>query len=217
MDFHDWMNKNKISLEEYVRMRRDTPSIDRSIDLSIGPDDLPQLAKEASQYGVDSDALMDALGRYEEHPEDSEIEEVALGLLEAIVDREAAQEKIAGRSVERTNSIPDSLLFLITARLVEASSVPIALSILVSSVLGIIEGHKPRSSSKQPEARQLAAILLAGDQSLSNRAVADAVGVSNSTISRWKSDQNFQKEVSAFGNIQNIEPLLRRLRKGTKP
>ena len=61
-----------------------------------------------------------------------------------------------------------------------------------------------------PHQQEMAAFLLARDDTLSNRALSKAVGVSTSTISRWKNDQEFNDYVY---KIRSDPEALRRTEK----
>lgn len=218
MDLEAAIKKSRLSLEEYVQVCRQFPGFRRTIEIEERVGHLEGLIEEAAKFGVNKKAMQGALfsgfaGEVHGDVEERDVYEVALGLLEAILIKEKVNPKFSGHAVGRGQAIPDSVVCHLATALVESCASsdiapPPTLSALIGFLLCGNEQGRMAKEARRPEAKRLAALLIAADEGLSDRQVGKAVGVDHTVIGRWKRDPAFPAQVRRIGKIEGIKKLM---------
>lgn len=214
-DFFEWADALNVSLEEYICNCRLFPHFSRDLTVLDEPSDNDELIKSTAKFGANEDALKASLYLYEEAPDEKHIEEAALSLMEAMINRDEANEKYSGHAVGRGKAIADSTIYRLTYELLRACSEhgispPWTLTTLAGAALGAAGSDRSSTSPRRPIERRIAALLLAGDPTLSNRKIANALAINHTTVGRWKQEQKFQQMVKESGSIKGVKVLLKR-------
>lgn len=217
-DFFQYADALNVSLEHYVENCRKFPVFRRGLTLADDPDGIEELIRSAAKFGANETALRASLYSYEDTPDEKHIDEAALSLLEAMVRRDKANEQYSGHAVGRGEAIADSTINRLTYEIMQICSEygispPMTLTTLVGAALGVAGSDRSSTSPRRPFERRIAALLLAGDPTLSNRKIANALAIDHTTVGRWKQEQEFQQMVKESGSIKNVGVLLTRLPK----
>ena len=218
MNLEAAIKKSRLSPEEYVRVCRQFPGFRRTIDIEDRVGHLEGLIEQAAKFGVNKQAMQRALfsgfsGDVHGDVEERDVNEVALGLLEALLRKKNVNPKFSGHAVGRRGAIPDSVACHLATALLEgcASSdiaPPPTLLALIGFLLGGNEQGRMASEARRPEAKRLAALLIAADEGFSDRQIGKAVGVDHTVIGRWKKGPAFLPQVRRIGKIERIKKLM---------
>ena len=210
-----------LDLREYVKWKQTYPAAQRLLNLDAHAhfSKLDAIREKCEAFGLDGKLFSDAVdGEYgdsfEQKGIDHACEELSLQLIENVVrrmDLEAAGEThLTGRG----KVIPESLINEIAMLMLECcaeESVPPPFSLCILLRVQLERIEFPIFISKETKAKDLAILLYASDSTLSTREVARSVGVSHTTVSRWKKEPRFQDKINASGKISNARRLLDKL------
>lgn len=218
MNFEDAWTKSRLSIEEYVQVCRDYPGFRRTIEIDDRVGYLEGLIEQAEIFGVNKKALQGIL--YPEFPwivEEGDVDEVALGLLEALARKKEINPKFNGHAVRHGEAIPDSIVYRLAIVLLEScgtpSDIPPPLTLLALFEFLFCGNEQGRMASEaiRPEEKRLAAVILAADEGYSDRQISKAVGVDHTVIGRWKKDAAFHTQISRIGQIDGIKMMMEAL------
>jgi hypothetical protein len=184
------------SIENYVRFKRTFGAI---IGVGIAVDPI-SIEPELRQFGIDPSLVSQALDG-----DEYEIDELALKLMERLIERKKLEERGTTHVQSRQIAISDSLVnYLIVASL-EAleeneASIPSSLVRLIRDRL--CGAHPDRYTEfirlqRRRDAVAMAAIKFPTGK-VSIRRIAALMDVEPSTISRWFPDGDFQEHVDRF-------------------
>ena len=203
-------------IREYLLWKSIYLSMDRplSSDVHAYYTKLDAILKECEAFRLDGKLLSEVL-----YGEDGvsfivACDELALQLLENVVRREDFEAAGETHLTGWGKVIPESLINELALLTLEScanndATPPSSLLILLRAQLNRLES--PIFIPKEAKARDLATLLYASDSTLSTREVARAVGVSHTTVSRWKKEPGFQDKIDASGKISNARRLLDKL------
>jgi hypothetical protein len=188
------------TLVDYVRIRRTfgVSGIDPGIFTAFDP--FIVVKEEFQKFGINAALVSGALDG-----DGREIDELALQLIERLVEREKIEKGGATHVQGRRIAINDSLVNFLIVAMVEAagtqdSVLPPSLTVLIRDRLcGAPPDIEKEFSRKQRrrDAVALAALKFPPGK-VSIRKVARLMGVEPSTISRWFPDGTFQQHVDEF-------------------
>ena len=214
MNIESAIKKPRLSLGEYVRVCRQFPGYRRSIEIEDRVGHLEGLIDQAAKFGVNKNAMQGALfSGFLIDVEERDVDEVALGLLEALGRKKKVNPQYSGHAVRRGQAIPDSVVRHLATALVDSCTSsdiapPPTLSALIGFLLCGSEQGRMANEARSPEAKRLAALLIAADEGLSDRQIGKAVEVDHTVIGRWKKDPAFLDQVRRMGQIEGIKKLM---------
>jgi hypothetical protein len=185
------------TLVNFVRFRRALGGSIVSRSLEVDPF---TMEAELRQFGIDPWLVSAALDG-----DEYQIEELALRLMEALIEREELEKRGAAHLQSRRIAINDSLVdFLIVATLEATAEQEVSISsALVRLIRERLCGANPDRHNeymrmqRRRDAIALAALKFPSGQ-ISIRRIAALMKVEPSTISRWFPDGDFQQHVDRF-------------------
>lgn len=212
---------DRSKIGKYVSQRRANPGIQQGLE-SIHDFErkLLRVKEECVQFGVDQELIHSAChpsGDLQENDRSHEdaVDELSLYLLEALIQQENMERAGVTHLVRIHRQIPNSLIDELALMMLEACSgeytgPPQALTVLLRARMGRLgrSAFLPRKS----EEKDLAALLLASDPSLSARKMAEIIGVEHTTVLRWLKEEEFRERVKAAPKITPTEGLIRVLK-----
>jgi hypothetical protein len=220
------VGRTDISIEEYVGFRRKFPNGDRLLELDAHNylNRIILAAEQLNQFGIDKLLVMRALDHdpkesWQTQEMDSACDELALVLLEKIIERKSVEESGETHAVGRGKAIPDSLvnevaLLMLASCAWDEFGPPFSLAVLLRAQLDRLGISTKLDVDVEP--RQLAAVLLKSAPKLSIRKIAKAIGVAPSSVSRWQHEPSFPDLKERVAEITGAEKLVERLIKRRK-
>jgi hypothetical protein len=190
--------KKDPSIENYVKLRRESPDAEIEVGVIGGIEDLLYMQYELRRYGIDPNlvaAMMDA--------EPEAIGEIALQLMEKIIEARRLSERGETHLVRRGLAIPDKLIDWIIACSLDSLSwhddlyISRDLIVLIRERLG---GSNPeyKQASKAHEHKGNAACiggqLKARGITPTFKMLAKVLGVAPSTVKRWFQPGEFERQ-----------------------
>jgi len=205
-------------METYLALRRAHPDAEIEISASRGLDTLFRIEPELQKHGFDpSDiaAVLDA------DPE--AISKVALQCMEKLIAAKELSAKGETHLIGRGIAVPLALVdWIIMVALdgmswTEQLEMPRDLMVLIQNRLGGIQGKYYRNSEsheRKQNALIIAGQMLARGEKPSIRQLARLLGLEASSVSRWFSEGEFEREAqryqSWFDENGRLRPLLHR-------
>ncbi|RYF38158.1 MAG: hypothetical protein EOO38_25215 [Cytophagaceae bacterium] len=205
--FNEITKKYKVdpSIENYVRLRRKNPKAEIEVSMVGGFDSMFYMRDEFSRYDIDPELL----GGILDSDEDS-ISEVALRLLEKIVEARTIAAGGETHLIRRGLGIPDKLIDWIICCALDALSwtdeltIPRDLIVLVRERLGGSNLQYEREGqirqSKQ-NAGLIAGQLMARGINPTFKIIGKTLGVAPSTVKRWFGPGEFEKARDSWASL----------------
>ena len=218
-------------IREYVRLQREYPRTEE-YPQSHGPFDfewnLEAISEECERFGFDPDLVCKACDTnyYPENPDperDKATDELSLRLLEALIERDDLDRDGGSHPVGFHGQIPDSLINELALSMAECGwickqewSVPLA--ILLRHQLETLGPHVfyPQMEWEKTDA----AWLKKNAPNMSDREIAEVIGVHHTTVGRWLKSDEFKQRLETTPMItpsdQSREEMVERLVRNIK-
>lgn len=189
--------RQKPTIENYLRVRRQFPEIEILIDEFGGIDPLFVLGKEFQDQGIDPQLIAECLDAYE-----PSIDALCLRLMERIIEREKISKNEPGHIEKRRAAIADAMVNYLIVTILESFDwnerrvrIPASLVVLIRHQL---TGTKPdlHTSYLAKERLHNLAIMIAQElkpnEKLSINKLASLASIPRSTAARWLKDKEFK-------------------------
>ncbi len=196
---------------------RKTFGKERALGQGIDPDHwltvMENLSRELEDYGIGRELSVPAFDV--DSGTEAACDELSQLLIRQVEQRQELEEQGYVHLVRAHNAIPDSLVNETAMRMLENLSEALLTppqSLIELLRLQLRRTGDPAFMPKTGEERKnLAALLIASDPSLSARAIGKALGVAHTTVMAWKKQPEFQEQVRTSPTITNVDVLLKKL------
>lgn len=208
--------KDNPTIQNYLALRRENPSAEIEVSALGGYDSVVAMQPELEAFGI---ALEDILGVLD--ADQDALSKVSLLLLQALADQEDAEKRGETHLVSRGEAIPLALTDWIIALALEAMSWTNEMQMnrdLIVLVKARLVGNRPKYTARNHVRQSRKAAVWIGGQMLAQgrspsiRGVAELLGLSPSTVSRWFETGEFGsecREVSVlFDSDGRLKPLV---------
>lgn len=206
------------SLENYVKLRRGSPEAEIEVRVVGSFESMFYMRDELERYGIDPDLLGKILDA-----DVDEISEIALRIMEKIIERREIAEGGQTHLIRRGLAIPDKLIDWLICCSLDALSwndeltIPRDLIVLIRERLGGSNLHYEREGAilqSKSDAKWIAGQLMARGTVPTFKMIGDALGVAPSTVKRWFGPGEFEQArdhyAKFFDKDGNVHPLLPR-------
>lgn len=210
--------KKNPTMETYLALRRAHPDAEIEISASRGLDTLFRIEPELQKHGFDSSdiaAILDA--------DHEAISKVALQCMEKLIAAKELAAKGETHLIGRGMAVPLALVdWIIMVALdgmswTEQLEIPRDLIVLIQNRLGGVQGKYYRNSElreRKQNALFIAGQMLARGEKTGIRQLARLLGLEASSVSRWFTEGEFEREsqryASWFDENGSLKPLLHR-------
>jgi hypothetical protein len=206
------------SIENYVRLRRGNPEAEIEVRTVGSFESMFYMRDELERYGIDPELLGGILDA-----DQDAISEIALRLMEKIIEARAIAADGETHLIRRGLAIPEKLIDWIICCSLDALSwnddlmIPRDLIVLIRERLGGSNLHYEKEGEirqNKQNAGLIAGRLMARGVNPTFKIVGEALGVAPSTVKRWFGPGEFEqkRDVYAkwFDNDGNLRPLNQR-------
>jgi hypothetical protein len=206
------------SIENYVRLRRGNPEAEIEVSTVGGFESMFYMREELARYGIDPELLGGILDA-----DQDAISEMALRLMEKIIEARAIAADGETHLIRRGLAIPEKLIDWIICCSLDALSwnddlmIPRDLIVLVRDRLGGSNLHYEKEGEireNKQNAGLIAGQLMARGINPTFKIIGKALGVAPSTVKRWFGPGEFEQERDVyakwFDNDGNLRPLNQR-------
>lgn len=203
------------SIENYVRLRRENPEAEIEVSVVGGFESMFYMRDELARYDIDPELLGGILDA-----DQDAISEMALRLMEKIIEAQAIADDGETHLIRRGLAIPEKLIDWIICCSLDALSwtdnlmIPRDLIVLVRERLGGSNLHYEKAGEirqNKQNAALIAGQLMARGINPTFKIIGEALKVAPSTVKRWFEPGEFEQERDVyakwFDKDGNLSPL----------